>query len=74
MLLQVVVDAIDPSCLVSGCATRQFDFLEMQEEELYNIVIPLDLEVGEQNVAVRCCTPPLLCPFMHGQYVQPEAL
>ncbi|KAK9826683.1 hypothetical protein WJX74_009723 [Apatococcus lobatus] len=43
---QVVVDAIDPSVLVSACASRQFDFLEMQEQELHNIVIPLDLEVA----------------------------
>lgn len=49
--MQVVVDAIDPSVLVSACASRQFDFLEMQEQELHNVVIPLDLEVGEPQLA-----------------------
>ena len=47
--MQVVVDAIDPACLVSACASRQFDFLEMQEAELLNIVIPLDLEICESR-------------------------
>lgn len=47
------MDAIDPSVLVSACASRQFDFLEMQEQELHNIVIPLDLEVGEPGTAIQ---------------------
>ena len=51
--MQVVVDAIDPSVLVSACASRQFDFLEMQEQELHNVVIPLDLEVGEKASCTR---------------------
>jgi hypothetical protein len=45
--LQVVVDAFDPSVLVSDCATRVFDFMTMKEEELHDIQIPLDLLVGE---------------------------
>lgn len=44
---QVVVDAFDPSVLVSDCATRVFDFSTMKEEELHDIQIPLDLLVGE---------------------------
>lgn len=47
------MDAIDPSVLVSACASRQFDFLEMQEQELHNIVMPLDLEVGEPSFAIQ---------------------
>lgn len=46
-LLQVVVDAFDPSVLVSDCATRVFDFSTMKEEELHDIRIPLDLLVCE---------------------------
>lgn len=42
----MVVDAFDPSVLVSDCATRVFDFSTMKEEELYDIRIPLDLLVG----------------------------
>jgi hypothetical protein len=45
--LQVVVDAFDPSVLVSDCATRVFDFMTMKEKELHDIQIPLDLLVGE---------------------------
>lgn len=43
---QVVVDAFDPSVLVSDCATRVFDFSTMKEEELHDIQIPLDLLVA----------------------------
>jgi hypothetical protein len=42
----VVVDAFDPSVLVSDCATHVFDFSTMKEEELHDIRIPLDLLVG----------------------------
>lgn len=47
---QVVVDAFDPSVLVSDCATHVFDFSTMQEAELHDIRIPLDLLVGESLV------------------------
>ena len=50
LCIQVVVDAIDPSCLVSACASRQYDFLEMHEQELHNIVLPLDLEIGMKGI------------------------
>jgi hypothetical protein len=43
---QVVVDAFDPGILVSGCATRVFDFATVSEAELHNIDIPLELTVG----------------------------
>lgn len=45
--LQVVVDAFDPSVLVSDCATHVFDFATMKETELHDINIPLNLVVGE---------------------------
>jgi histone-arginine methyltransferase CARM1 len=45
--LQVVVDAFDPSVLVSDCATHVLDFASIKEEELYDINIPLNLTVGE---------------------------
>ena len=44
--MQVVVDAIPPQCLVSNCATREFDFQTTKEEELHDFTIPLDLPVG----------------------------
>ena len=44
--MQVVVDAIPPQCLVSTCATREFDFQTIREEELHDFTIPLDLPVG----------------------------
>ncbi|KAK9816527.1 hypothetical protein WJX72_001569 [[Myrmecia] bisecta] len=43
---QVVVDAIDPALLVSGCVTKVFDFGTMAEEELYSIRMPLLLQAG----------------------------
>jgi hypothetical protein len=46
---QVVVDAFDPSVLVSDCATRVFDFSTMKEEELHDIHMPLDLLVGKHH-------------------------
>jgi histone-arginine methyltransferase CARM1 len=45
----VVVDAFDPSVLVSDCATHVLDFASIKEEELYDINIPLNLTVGECN-------------------------
>lgn len=49
--LQVVVDAFDPSVLVSDCATRVFDFTTVKEEELHDISIPLNLTVGAWRMA-----------------------
>ncbi|WIA28253.1 hypothetical protein OEZ86_010808 [Tetradesmus obliquus] len=43
---QVVVDAFDPSVLVSDCATHVLDFATVSEEELYDINIPLNLTVA----------------------------
>lgn len=43
---QVIVDAIDPSAIVSNCATKTFDFGSIKESELTNITIPLQLQVG----------------------------
>lgn len=44
--LQVVVDAIDPGCLVSDCNSKLFDFGSATSAELENIVIPLRLQAG----------------------------
>lgn len=44
--LQVVVDAFDPSILVSGVATRVFDFSTATEAELRVIELPLELTVS----------------------------
>ena len=44
--MQVVVDAIPPQCLVSACATREFDFQTIKEEDLHDFTVPLDLPVG----------------------------
>eukprot|EP00803_Ostreobium_quekettii_P005732 evm.model.scf_27.21 EVM.evm.TU.scf_27.21 scf_27:168542-174913(-) len=38
---QVVVDAFDPSLLVSASVIKPVDFAEVSEDELYNIEIPL---------------------------------
>jgi len=43
---QVVVDAFDPSALVSDIKTHVLDFATMKEEDLYNITMPLDVIVG----------------------------
>lgn len=43
---QVVVDAFDPSLLVSGCATRVFDFSTISESELHDFEVPLQLTVA----------------------------
>lgn len=44
--MQVVVDAIDPSAIVSNCATKTFDFGSIKESELTDITIPLQLQIG----------------------------
>lgn len=43
---QVVVDQIPPNVLVSNCVSKTFDFLAITEQELYEIVIPLSLQVA----------------------------
>jgi len=43
---QVVVDAIDPGCLVSDCNSKLFDFGSASAADLENIVIPLRLQAG----------------------------
>ena len=55
--MQVVVDAIPPQCLVSTCATREFDFQTIREEELHDFTIPLDLPVGGFSALLKwlCC-------------------
>ncbi|GIL64457.1 hypothetical protein Vafri_18372 [Volvox africanus] len=43
---QVVVDAFDPSLLVTSCATRALDFGTLPEAELLDIDMPLELLTG----------------------------
>uniref|UniRef100_A0A061S8C2 type I protein arginine methyltransferase n=2 Tax=Tetraselmis sp. GSL018 TaxID=582737 RepID=A0A061S8C2_9CHLO len=45
---QVVIDAFDPRLLVSQPQTKVLDFRTIAEEDLYEIVMPLDLEVGSE--------------------------
>lgn len=43
--LQVVVDAFDPSILITERAIKEFNFHTVREEELHNILMPLRLPV-----------------------------
>ncbi|GIL86442.1 hypothetical protein Vretimale_11624 [Volvox reticuliferus] len=43
---QVVVDAFDPSLLVTSCATRALDFGTLPEADLLDIDMPLELSTG----------------------------
>lgn len=43
---QVVVDAFDPSLLVSAPVMKVVDFSETTEEDLYDIEIPLVFTIG----------------------------
>ncbi|DBA90994.1 TPA: hypothetical protein ACH3X2_004201 [Trebouxia sp. C0005] len=47
---QVVVDAIDPSVIVSQCASKTFDFGSITDPELINFTIPLQLQIGRACV------------------------
>lgn len=44
---QVVVDAFDPSLLVSSVASRVFDLMTVPEADLLDITVPLSLQVRE---------------------------
>ena len=44
--VQVVVDAVDPGCLVSDCNSKLFDFGSASSADLENITIPLRLQAG----------------------------
>ncbi|KAI7843757.1 hypothetical protein COHA_002655 [Chlorella ohadii] len=46
LMSEVVVDQIPPNVLVSNCVSKTFDFLTISEQELYEIVIPLSLQVA----------------------------
>lgn len=43
---QVVVDAIDPRCLVSGIACHTLDFASTSEADLQDICMPLSFPMG----------------------------
>ena len=43
---QVVVDAVDPGCLVSDCNSKLFDFGSASSADLEDITIPLRLQAG----------------------------
>eukprot|EP00884_Botryococcus_braunii_P002684 jgi/Botrbrau1/12416/Bobra.0229s0012.1 len=47
---QVVVDAFDPNILVTGFASREFNFNTIREEELHRISMPLNLPVAVNGV------------------------
>ncbi len=59
---QVVVDAIPPEVLVSRCATKLFDFERMDDDDLEDIVVPLDLPISASFIPTRLPRPiaPLL--------------
>lgn len=44
---QVVVDAFDPSVLVSDARTEVLDFRTIKEEQLHVINMPLNQQIGE---------------------------
>ena len=52
LVLQVVVDAIDPSVIVSQCASKTFDFGSVTEPELTNFTIPLQLQAGTLRIVL----------------------
>ena len=52
--LQVVVDAIDPSVIVSQCASKEFHFGTVTEAELINFSIPLKLQIGRRQILAKC--------------------
>ena len=45
--LQVVVDAVDPRCLVCQPVSHYFDFRSMTEHELHDITLSLQFPAGE---------------------------
>ena len=58
--MKVVVDAFDPSLLVSNTNIHVMDFSTMAEEELYDVHIPLQFDLGRFRVVcamhgVFCC-------------------
>ena len=53
--LQVVVDAIDPSVIVSQCASKTFDFGSITDPELVNFTIPLQLQIGMPSKEAQEC-------------------
>ena len=54
---QVVVDAIDPSVLVSRAETKLYDFGAIEAEELHDISIPLDLQISARLLQRHTVTP-----------------
>ena len=58
--LQVVVDAIDPTCIVSNCSSKTFDFGSVKEAELTDISIPLQLQIGVYAAHEQTCYLPTL--------------
>lgn len=51
---QVVVDAIDPSVIVSQSASKVVDFGIVAEPELTNFSIPLELQIGQLYALCDC--------------------
>jgi len=50
-----VVDAIDPSVIVSQCASKTFDFGSITDPELINFTIPLQLQIGMPSKEAQGC-------------------
>lgn len=48
--MQVVVDAVEPTVIVSATNHKTFDFATMNVEELHNIDIPINLQSGAFHI------------------------
>ena len=62
--VQVVVDAIDPRCLVSGIVCHTLDFASTSEAELQDISIPLSFPMGALHVFCRVIVQLLTHPVL----------
>ncbi len=49
------MDAIDPSVIVSQCASKTFDFGSITDPELINFTIPLQLQIGMPSKEAQGC-------------------
>ena len=47
--LQVVIDAVPPTVLVSNYSSKTFDFGTIPDEDLLDIKLPLQLHIGVLN-------------------------
>lgn len=64
------MDAIPPEVLVSRCTTKLFDFERIGDEDLEDIVVPIDLPISA-HLPPSPASPPLRrphAPFLAGSY------